>query len=221
MPAAGYTTTDTLRAEGVPASVSDARLIALGDLAKRYIDRVTGLWFDLRAFGPGTPLTLDGSGTSIQELPAPPKTLTAVRIDGTTVTASEYVVYNRRPETGAEDFWYPRIEFKVLLRTERAFGAQAVPRFASGSQNVELEGVFGFVEADDTTPQAIQRACALLVVGMTTLLTQGPAGYMQSETLGHYSYTVAEGAVAQLLTGNPELGMLLVAYTRVPAMVAV
>jgi hypothetical protein len=217
---AGYTTVEDLRAEGVPDSVSDARLVALGTMARSYIDRQTGLWFDLRTFSGSGALILEGRGTPILELPAPAKTITAFRVDGQSVNASEYVVYNRRPEMGADDFWYPRIEFRSLLRLERAFGPRLAKTFAADVQNIELEGSFGFVEADDTTPVGIQRACALLVVGTMKPLTQGSSGAaVKSETLGNYSYTLVDGVFTNVLTGNPELGMLLGQYTRVAAMV--
>jgi hypothetical protein len=147
-----YASVADIRAEGVTeATASDARLEVLLDEATRFIDRVTGWFFEPR---PAT-LRLDGRGAPSVELPVP-----AIRLDklvvGTTALSlapEDLLIIGAPVQPG---FDAPR----VTLRHCRAF-----PR---GHGNVVAQGLWGFTEDNGTpmgrTPLAIRRACLLLVV---------------------------------------------------------
>ena len=215
-----YVSVSEMRAQGVPETVSTDRLQELEALARDWIERSTGLYFDKRT---SETVLLDGPGTPILELPAPALSLTSVKIEGVAVDATDYVNYNRR---NGEDFLYPRLVFKgEFSRMERAFWPQPARRsWPIGDQNVEVVGTFGWVESDDSTPAAIKRAALLLVVGMMDDVGKADADenrrrrYLTGERLGNYSYTLSDAAQGDGL-GDPEVERLLLPYHR-PSMSA-
>jgi hypothetical protein len=222
-----YVTVDELRDEGAASTVSDERLAELAEGASRFVDRVTGLFFELRK---AQTYRLDGEDSPVLELPAPCITLTSVTISGAAVTDLTTSVVNRnRRET--DDFWHPRLEWVTqYTRSERAFGvASRVRRWPRGQQNVVVVGDFGFVEADGSTPRLIRRAVRLLVIAIAT-----PAGAMSteqqnasrivSESFGNYSYTLSDTALAASqsgVTGQAEVDAILLQFERARKIAAV
>lgn len=220
-----YAAVQEVRDEGVTvAQASDPRVTTLLELASRYIDRVTGLFFEKKT---AQTYKLDGPGTVILELPAPALTLTSVKADNIIVTITDLVNYNRRPPE-FDDYLWPRLEWRSeLLRLERALGPLRKPVWPRGNQNIEVVGDFGYVEPDNTTPLLIKRACVLIVAHLAQPAAS-VAGrearrrhLLRSESIAGYGYTLAELATGGNLTGDPEVDGILTAFTRAPAMAAV
>jgi hypothetical protein len=212
-----YVTKQEVRDEGVASSVTDGRLDLLIAQAQADLERWTGLWFEKRS---GLTLKLDGSDAPILELPAPALAITSVKIDSALVDATAYVNYNRPPEVGADDYWYPRLVFREFFgRLDRAFGQGKQAHFPRGEQNVEVIGDFGFVEAGDKTPTLIKRATILLVIRRLALAAAaGPdKSLIRSETLGEYSYTLSN-AESGGPSGVVEIDTIVAQYVRAGGM---
>jgi hypothetical protein len=173
----GYTTLAVMRAEGVPASISDDRLQYLIFLAAAYTDRYTGRWFEPRT----ADYTLDGSGTVSMLLEQPVIAIDTVYIDDLALAAEDVVVYNRHISqnlTDPDDRENPKIELEQALNDELLFkiGRKI---FYRGQQNVRITGVFGYTEFDGSStgsvPLLISRVSQLLVMrNMRTLYNSGP-----------------------------------------------
>lgn len=223
-----YASLAALRAQGAPLTFDDARCTDALEWASRTIDRLTGLFFEKRA---AQTYALDGDGTPILELPAPCLTLTSIAVDGYAVDLT-HVVNRNRSSSYADDYWYPRLEWKSsLLRLQRAFGPSTRAVWALGEQNVVVAGDFGFV-VDSVSPTglkvpppAIVRACLMLAeMGLQNLASATGAQdrqgrFLQSESIGNYSYSFGGGGGGNAaMAGDAEIDAILLQYRRAPAM---
>jgi hypothetical protein len=223
----GYAFVSDLRAEGISvAQASDARLQSLIALASRYIERMTGRFFEPR---PQT-LSLDGSGGRALLIGQPIIGVDAVAVDSSPfspadldVDASLFRVYNRHLTQGLllpDDRDNPKIEL---------FAADAVGNLTwpKGSQNVRVSGVFGYTEPDGSpsgrTPELIRHATKLLVMRELPLL--GDVDQREdaqrrfritSERTRDQSYTLEALRLHGSFTGDPEIDNVLAAYQRPP-----
>lgn len=220
-----YATVADMRDQGAAITVSDPRLAEALDAASRTIDRLTGFFFEKRT---ARTYTLDGDGTPILELPAPCLTLTSVTMDGQSVALGVVRNYNRIPED-ADDYWYPRLEWRSgPLRTKRAFGSgrdRAV--FWRGEQNIAVVGDFGFVVASVSptgglvAPPEIRRA-TLMLASLAMADLAGPnalqnrlSRFFSSESMGNYSYSRGSGGGGGSgPTGDADIDAILLRYTR-------
>lgn len=203
-----YCSVADLRAEGVTeAQASDERLRVLIEEASALIDRLTGWWFEPREHA----FTLDGRGGTSIEPPVPPIRLERIAIFGTPLSRTQEAIGVLGAPVGP-GFVVPRI-----TRTRGGF-----PR-APGS--VELEGVFGYTEADGTpmgrTPLAIRRACMVLVMRMLPPLGDTDAvedarnrWRIVEERTRDQSFRLAPLVRMGELTGDAEIDDLLVLYRR-------
>ena len=118
----------------------------------------------------------------------------------------DYVLYNRM-----EDRAYPKI-----------FRCAGWPR---GKLNVEISGLWGYVEEDSSTPPAIKRAAMKLALYNFPALSDSEAqeeknlrGLLVSETTDGHSYTLSNGAVSsrssEAITGDAEIDRILKSYMR-------
>lgn len=162
-----YASVDDMRAEGVTvAQASDAQLTAILTRSSRFIDQCCARWFTARS----CVLALDGSGTPTIFVDVPIVSVSGITEDGSLVEATEYVVYNRhmggllRPD----DRNNPKIEF---VASPYPSSYTKPRRWAKGSQNLRVSGVFGYTEPDGTTPTLIRRACVLLTFRDVSLLS--------------------------------------------------
>lgn len=229
----GYAFVSDLRAEGVAATdASDARLQQLIALASRYIERVTGRFFEPRV----QTLTLDGAGGRTLPLGHPIVGVESVIIDASPfssgdlpVDPSVYRVYNRHLTQGLflpDDRDNPKLE---LLYGEGPAGALGLGSFIwpRGQQNVTVRGVFGYTEPDGSptgkTPELIRHATKLLVMRELPLL--GSADQREdaqrryrltSERTRDQSYTLEALQLHGAFTGDPEIDNVLVAFVRPP-----
>ena len=130
----------------------------------------------------------------------------------------------------------PKIELVQLDTTYYNY----VPVFQTGlnwpigTQNVKINGIFGYTDPDGTswgkTPDAIAEACKMLVIRNHAKLAD-PArdewlrrSFITSERTRDQAISLADPStrgLATRFTGDPEIDQILAAYSRPPAMGAV
>lgn len=202
-----YVTVDDMRAEGVPASYSDDRIESRIVLAETYVESETGQWFDPRE----QTLTFDGNGDRVLLLPICLLEVTSITVDEVELTDDELADitnYNRRPP-GPDDRRNPK-----LVR-----GVGSI--WPTGTQNIVIEGTWGYVEADDSTPLLIIEAVKRLVIRNLDLLADASAQaerreatYGTSFTTHNRSVTLGSAAVSGGPTGDPEIDRVLKRYRK-------
>ena len=114
---------------------------------------MTGNIFEPRAMT----LKLDGTGKSFISVPLPICYVTEVKIDGSTVVDSDYVVYNRHMTgmTSPDDRRNPKIKFKrssMLTSSRRGYSRTTSRTFPAGDQNIEVTGVFAYRDYNPSEP---------------------------------------------------------------------
>lgn len=128
--------------------------------AMAFIDRHTRQWFNARTFDDSNPIYWEGNNTETLFLPVPILEITTLKKepDGQVVAATDYQVFNGR--SFPDDRRNPMIKL-------RKFGDDVMfisgGTFMRGVRSV-ITGIFGFLEADGTTPVLIQRATAKLAL---------------------------------------------------------
>ena len=167
-----YCSVADMRDEGLTvAQASDARVLQTIHIASRYIEKVTGRFFEARR----VQMRIDGRGHSNLVLHQPIILMEEIRVLATytpdpltTINADDrdtFKVYNRHLSgmIHPDDREDPRVAL--------VFGdlsVPGVPQFYDGAQNVELDGVFGYTDPDGSpwgaTPELIRRACILIVL---------------------------------------------------------
>jgi hypothetical protein len=193
---------------GIYGDISDARVTAAIALAGKYIDRVTGRFFEERELT----LVLDGDGDDTLLLPLPIVSISAIGIADTEYDLDDFKIYNR---LYPDDRGCPKIVYVEGI-------------FPSGRQNIDVTGVFGYLDTEGTgdeetrvTPSLIKRACLKLVI--LDLIPQiGDAAdqderlrrYLTSETTDGHSYTLSELAVSGGSSGDSEVDRILAMYRR-------
>lgn len=161
-----YISVADVRAAGITSDPpDDATIFASILMWQQVLERVTRQWF--------RPITvelyLDGTDSDTLHLPVPIISLEYLYIneDPTVLEAARYKVYNGRllPDDRknpriklVDSYGYERDIYTAPDRTRRS-------RFHKGRQNQRLKGVFGYVEADGSTPLLIKRAMLKLVIG--------------------------------------------------------
>lgn len=208
-----YATLAEMREEGVLASqATDGRIRAVLALASQLVERLTRQWFEPRAMM----LELDGTGRDTLELKVPVAAVGEVRVDGAVVPSSSLVVYSRHLDG-------------MLAPDDRRAPAIALRsgRFPRGSQNVQVEGVFGFTDPVGSgfdvgaTPPAIAHVTRLLAMRELEQLASPDRGAarnghrIQSEQSRDQSYSLAPmqaGSTFAGGTGDPEIDSILMLY---------
>jgi len=162
----GYATANEVRTRGAydDPPFTDAYVDPWIDWATLFIDKVTGWWFEVREFGEGNELKLDGMGTRDLLVPLPIIEITKVQfVDFPTIPGGvsevdldAFAFYNRHLTIGLtnpDDRRNPRIAFVGTKIGRRQIFVSEFPR---GRQNVWLTGKFGFTEWDNgVTPEGI------------------------------------------------------------------
>lgn len=209
-----YASLSDARAEGItPEQADDPRLTALLTRASEHIDLYTGWWFAPRALT----LRLDGSGARHLHLPAPAITLTRVAVDGSDLDLVDDVINVGAPSGLAAARFNPKLV--------RATGT----RWPRGTQNVRVEGRFGFVDAGETVPRAIREVCIRLAVRELARFADAAAQEERRRTMltkeqtdGH-SYELGQGELGKRaawrfggVTGDPDIDIPLARFRRPP-----
>jgi hypothetical protein len=234
--AGSYCLVSDLREEGFPPErASDQRLLRLIAMQSRYIDRVTGRFFEPRF----VTQTLNGTGGRAMQLGDPIIALSLVTLGNPSVNTIEpesFRVFNRHISAGLtnpDDRNDPKIEFvhyRDIFGRQRSASIDSplfgVPFrdlfFPSGVQNVNITGLFGFTDPDGSssgmTPELIRHACKLLVYRELFKLSSDERDERKrhrilSEGTRDQRYTMAaaqEGA----FTGDREIDDILLTFMR-------
>ena len=190
----GYTTIQKVRDQGLKNEdrYPDAGIQALIDLYSKFIEDRCRQWFEPRTI---TAL-LDGNDGTVIFLPVPVISISALYMNDdftNAVATTDYRVYSGR--SFPDDRKNPKI---ALVGEQRFSNPYASPvlhdrgrRFLKGLQNQKLIGVFGYTEADGTTPLMIERAVTKLVMRNRDVLRPsnpkisdpGPRGFEMTD--GH------------------------------------
>lgn len=229
-----YCTAKSLRDEGITYNdADDLRLSWLVALASSYVERYTARFFEPR----GKRIRLNGRGKSLLRLQEPIIAIGTVAIEsGFTPTAEiiadvdSFRAYNRHLTQNLrlpDDRNAPLIEFVHVRR-----GADALPIFPRGQQNVRIDGVFGYTDPDPLgspvgkTPELIALATRLLALRNVPKLTDiderrrsQRAWRVVEEKAGDSGYRLGNwerGAVVGAFSGDPEIDNILAQFHRPP-----
>jgi len=221
-----YVSISDVRDEGVTVdNASDERIEAIIQLAERYIERVTGRFFEPRPQS----LAVDGAGGRVLRLGHPIIRIDVVAVDAAAaspvpIDPSSYRVYNRHLTQGLlvpDDRDDPRIE----LAQGGDVGAGFEARWPRGVQNVRVAGVFGYTDPDGSptgeTPLLIQYVTKLLVLRELPLMTDLDGREdaqrrwrLTSERTRDQAYTLGALVPLGVFTGDPAIDTILAAYSR-------
>jgi hypothetical protein len=199
-----YVTANELRAEGAVGTKIRIENAIL--LAQTYIEKETGRWFELKTVA----LELDGEGDKVLFLPHFCFSVTSILVDDSEVDADGYTLYNRFTPDDRE---IPKICFETNVRV--------------GKRNVEINGRFGYVESDETTPVLIKKAVKKLALteieqlsdtSRRDLIDRGRV--VEEKTDGH-SYKLSDLAFSGGPTGDSEIDGIIMKYRKPLGMSAV
>ncbi len=235
VPAGAYCSVQDLKDEGVSSLLSDARLAASCVLAARFIEQVTGRFFEPRR----QVLPLDGRGTPFLSLGIPIIAAEELSVSLTGDLSYDYgvdlpdlKVYNRHLVglLNPDDRANPKIEYAgghFRFRGQSAF--RHFLTFPRGSQNAQLTGVFGFTDPDGSpygrTPELLR--IAAVKIALRESEKRASANYREDQRRGRViseatrdqSYTLEgqgalRGNLLAIFTGDPSIDSILLMYKR-------
>jgi hypothetical protein len=223
----------------VSANVTDAHLQRVIVRASRYVERITGRYFEprfgFRRYG--------GNSARKLSLEEPIVAVSSVGIDTQPTQTGDLVVeldllriYNRHLSgmTTPDDREDPRLEF---VHSDDLYGIRFVPfrgislrslAWPIGVQNIHVRGVFGYTEADGSpwgeTPDLIQHVTRLIVARELPRMGSDEREDAQwrwrvkSEKARDVELQMADPRKWGEMIGDPEIDSILTSFTRQPAM---
>lgn len=175
----GYVTVAEVRAQGLSDATAypDPMIQTAIDLASAYIDKATRQWFTNKSMT----ILLDGQDSARLFLPIPIVSVSELYINARfdpsqVLPAADYIVYNGR------SFPDDRKNPKIQLNRVRTSIYQGPPfngagrLFVKAPRNTKIVGVFGYTEADDTTPLMIKRATMKMTLRFVETLAPNGTG---------------------------------------------
>jgi len=213
---------------------TDAKITALIAEWQAWLERATGQYFDSRA----ATIRVDGTGNDLLQLPISIVSIEYIKFLDVEYTLEPYMyeVYAGRQEPN-DDRFNPHIGMKAVRpslfsKVESNEYEYGKPAFPKGERNIEIKGVFGFLEPDGTPPLLILRALRRLVLRDATTISLGgsssgssgggQAGPLISETTDSHSYTLASvatpGSTSFLSSGDAEADRIVRLYRRPTAL---
>lgn len=232
-----YATITDMRDEGVTEEIADdARLVVALRLARSYIERITGQFFEPRFLD----FFEDGRGGEKILFGIPVIALEDIIIETPLATTPPvqqdfFRVFNRHIEQGLrqpDDRNNPKVELIFRRRLESDLPLNIFPL---GVQNVHFTGVFGFTEADGSsgggTPLEIRHVTKLLALRelppiididerqelLQRFRLSAERTREQSRTYGIVRGR-GQSAMYGYFTGDPTIDTILASYMRVPAL---
>jgi len=146
----------------------DDMVLAYIETWQAFLDRACRQWFLPKTLI----LKVDGTDSDAIHFGVPIISIDYVRLNSSedNLDTGLYEVYNSLNQY-PDDRKNPRIKLVRACQQRDIFSRPATYgdlRFRKGRQNQEIKGMFGYVEADMTTPLMIQRALLLLVIEKIT-----------------------------------------------------
>jgi hypothetical protein len=167
-----YCTIQDLRDEGITENeLSDDRALVLLWGWQLWFEDNTGLFFTPKE----AEVLLDGDGSRMLLLPVPIIECTALYANDDFVNAvdsSQYVVYDKRGPV-QDDRRNPHIMFKRSTGTSIYSISGGSGVFLIGDRNQRVDGTFGYVEYDGSTPPVVKQAIKILTTLSKELLPDG------------------------------------------------
>ncbi len=210
---AGYCSVSDIRAEGVPAAASDARLLRAIAMASRYIETVTNRWFEPRY----CTFTLDGDGGSVLPIPMPIIAIESVVVGDGLLDPTAYQIYARHLTDNMlgdeDDRAYPKLRMSS-------------GRWPRGRKNIQVKGVFGYTDYDGSpagkTPDMIRDVCITLAIQNVPKLSNRPAttGPVLHEATRDQQVTYGTTGITGAFTGDAQIDLILEAFMRPPSFTA-
>lgn len=192
-----YVELSDIRDEGVTTEeAEDTRVESLIDMAEQYFEKMTGQHFYEKTMT----MTLYSRDSKRLFLPVHIITCDSITIEGETIDPEYYEVYNRYMPDDREN---PKIVFDFKIKE---------------GHKVEIDGSFGYVQEDKTTPEPVKYAIKKLVIHEVPILTDTDGqeakkrGRIISEKNDKYEYELSELNLREDLTGDPEIDTRIINY---------
>jgi len=153
---------EILRSETLPRYLGEERILSAMD----FIDEQTGQFFNKRSFDDTNPLKFEGTNTAILFFPVPIINIAKLLINSTETELFEgedddFIAFKGRARP-QDDRRNPRIKLSVGSGRDSIF-TRSTSRVFTQHTLTHIEGDFGFLEPDGTTPRLIKKAIHALV----------------------------------------------------------
>ncbi len=153
---------EILRSTKLPRFLGEDLILSAMD----FMDEQTGQVFNKRTFTSSSPLKLEGNNTPTMWFPVPIISIAKLLINSTDLELTEgedddFVVFNGRVRP-QDDRRNPRIKLNVGRGRDSIFVGGSSRLFSINSLT-HIEGDFGFLEPDGSTPRLIKKAIHALV----------------------------------------------------------
>lgn len=210
-----YADVDDIRAEGITDETAypDARVQERLDLAHEYLHRRTRRWYEPT----DGVLELDGTDHHTLHLPMPLLEITSIEVDEVALAASDLT--DIKNHNGATPLRDDRFNPKLVWKGGT---------WPAGQANVVIDGSWGFVEADESTPLAIKRLVIDLVIwdldargNMAAAADRREALFATQQTTHNRSVTLSNLAISAGPTGDRAIDRALDAFAPLPRIAAV
>jgi len=239
-----YAFVSDVRDEGVNANVTDARIQMAIVIASRYIERVTGRFFEPRV----QTIRVGGKGKRLVTLGDPVIGVEFIRLEtepslqpDLDVDPDLYRVFNRHLSQGLlnpDDRESPKIEFVHVEDLLGVGDVRFVPLsgislrslgYPWGVQNVQIAGVFGYTEDTHNgspwgdTPTLIRHVTKMLALrnipGLRDACRDDNERWRIVETkVRDQSIKLAQPRKFGQFTGEPEIDQILLMHMRPPTL---
>jgi len=201
-----------VRAEGITeAMASDVKVLSYITMFQQLLERACRQWFIPKQIT----VMADGNDSDTLFFGVPIIQVDHLKLNGSSevLDTAYYKVYNSRGYP--DDRRNPRIkligpDYQQSIFTAPMTGGRL--KFRRGYQNQEVKGIFGFTEADGSTPELIKRALLKMVCTKVTEKIFDPtapgwiAGPVTSETTD--SHSIGYGFSDSLLTSGAFSGAI-------------
>jgi hypothetical protein len=218
-----YATIQDIRDEGVTETeLTDARCLSLLNGWQAWLDKMCGGNFFIKKTAT---VDFDGDGSRLLQLPIFLVTCTNLYVNddfNNALDSSYYAVYNSNNAI-VDDRKNPRIKIKTYRSSGSIFvTAGAVNKFIIGEQNQRVEGIWGHVEADGSTPYPVRNAIKTLVIATKEVMDDADVdrlkfGKINEEVTDRHRIEYADlfdRLMAWDITGITEVDTVIRAYRR-------
>lgn len=144
----------------VKTSLTEDEILAYVLDAMAFIDRHTRQWFNKRTFDSSNPVKIEGNNSQILFLPVPIISIDEIRKNGSTMALDQSFYRAAMSRTIPDDRRNPTI--KLIADSDDVLFISA-GLWMRGTIT-EIEGSFGFLEPDGSTPRPIVRATTKLAL---------------------------------------------------------
>ena len=221
-----YITIQDIRDAGIPdTEKNDAEVQASIDHWSAQIDTWTGQWFNAREIE----VTVEGRNSNILLLGIPIISISQIRINHHLPdnAGDLYTTFDRFQIFKSRDYPDDRRNPRIKLVSNRYSIYYSYGRAFMRALYTTIDGIFGFIEKDGTTPLPIQRACLKLVLRdlKNPLLTEvteagGGLGPKKREKTDMHEIEYFESSQSTIskdrgtVSGDPEIDRILSYYRK-------